>query len=102
MWTTLFSLTLATAVCSGVVAVVLTRNQYLAKCLERFTMTRTQHGLIALTLEQDGQGLPQRRFVVDDEHPRIKRSKRHGPAKIGQAGVITSAGSPGSFRVHCA
>jgi hypothetical protein len=31
MWTTLFSLALATAVCSGLVAVALTRNQYLAE-----------------------------------------------------------------------
>jgi hypothetical protein len=35
MWTTLFSLTLATAVCSGVAAVVLTRNRYLARYLAR-------------------------------------------------------------------
>lgn len=37
MWTTLFSLTLAAAVCSGVAAVVMTRNQYLAKYLARMS-----------------------------------------------------------------
>jgi hypothetical protein len=33
MWTTLFSLTLMIAVCSGAAAVVLTRSRYLAKYL---------------------------------------------------------------------
>lgn len=35
MWITLFSLALAAAICSGVAAVVTTRNQYLAKYLAR-------------------------------------------------------------------
>jgi hypothetical protein len=33
MWTTLFSLTLIIAVCSGMAAVVLTRSPYIAKYL---------------------------------------------------------------------
>jgi hypothetical protein len=37
MWTTLFSLALATAVCSGVAAIVLARSQHVAKCLARLT-----------------------------------------------------------------
>ena len=37
MWITLFSLTLATAVCCGVVAVVLARSKYIAKYLARLT-----------------------------------------------------------------
>jgi hypothetical protein len=37
MWTTLFSLALATAVCCGGAAVVLARSKYVAKYLARFT-----------------------------------------------------------------
>lgn len=37
MWTNLFCLTLATAVCFGVTAVVLARNQYLEKWLAQLS-----------------------------------------------------------------
>jgi hypothetical protein len=37
MWITLFSLALAAAVCSGVAAVVLARNQHVAKHLAWLT-----------------------------------------------------------------
>ena len=37
MWATLFSLALATAICSGGAAVVLARSKYVAKYLARFT-----------------------------------------------------------------
>jgi hypothetical protein len=37
MWTTLFSLALATAVCCGGAAVVVARSKYVAKYLARFT-----------------------------------------------------------------
>ena len=37
MWTTLFSLALATAVCCGGAAIVLARSKYAAKYVARFT-----------------------------------------------------------------
>jgi hypothetical protein len=37
MWTNLFCLTLAAAVCSGVTAIVLTRNQYLEQWVARLS-----------------------------------------------------------------